>query len=169
MDWNPLTIDQLHRVLPDRASWFLDGGQAFDLFLGEKTREHSDLDIGVFSYHAKAILDIISTKGYRVYIANQQLLPYVSSAFDEKAYNYWVADDSAYKLQILVYQVEGENVVFRRNPLITWPKKSFLIQLDQIAIVNPLVSYAFKVTTKEPLAKDLIDIKNFMDSVTGHE
>jgi hypothetical protein len=28
--------------------WFICGGWALDLFLGKKTREHSDVDIGIF-------------------------------------------------------------------------------------------------------------------------
>ncbi|WP_373296350.1 nucleotidyltransferase domain-containing protein [Bacterioplanes sanyensis] len=47
--WKPFTLNELHTVVGDCSGWFVDGGEALDLFLGQKTREHGDLDIGVLA------------------------------------------------------------------------------------------------------------------------
>jgi len=50
-------------------------------------------------------------------------------------------------------------VVFRRNNKIKWGIETFTIKVNEIKILNPLVSYAFKITTKNIEEKDLKDIR----------
>jgi hypothetical protein len=56
MKWDPMSLDKLSHLLENRTDWFLDGGHALDVFLGIRTREHGDTDIGVFSTNAKQLL-----------------------------------------------------------------------------------------------------------------
>lgn len=44
--WQPLRPDEIGELLADcRVTWWIAGGWAIDLFLGESTREHSDIDV----------------------------------------------------------------------------------------------------------------------------
>ena len=79
--------------------------------------------------------------------------------------NYWVSDDEHFKVQVLVYELQGDRVSFRRNPEVTWPLNTFTFQRNALRIVNPLVPYAFKVTNKSIEPKDLLDVSNLLNSI----
>jgi hypothetical protein len=158
MNWNPYTVKELTETLEGIDGWFLDGGHALDVFLGKVTRTHHDIDIGVFSSQVEPFLENILEKGLDVYVANRNLVKLNPLGFKETDYNYWVSDESGYRFQVLVYAVDEDFVHFRRNNGITWPKSEFLIRKNGVAVVNPLVSYAFKVTTKSVESKDIHDI-----------
>lgn len=158
MEWNPFTLAELEDVLEDNSNWFLDGGHSLDVFLGRKTRDHADIDIGVFSTDTKQLLSQLTQQGFNVLIANRNLTPYSESELQCADYNYWIADSTGYRLQILVYNLENDRVLFRRNKRISWPKADFTLKIKQWRIANPLVTYAFKITNIDPLQKDMQDI-----------
>jgi len=158
MKWNPFTLDEVKEILPKTDTWFVDGGESLDLFLGRKTRTHEDLDIGILSTDVKWILNTLVSEGFEVLIANRNLSKLDLENIDISDYNYWVSDGSSYKLQVLVYRVDGNDVYFRRNAEIRWPLSNFILEKEGVRIINPLVAYAFKVTTSGPEVKDLQDI-----------
>jgi len=168
LNWNPFSITEVVQLLEPFTGWFIDGGVSLDLFLGRTTREHDDLDIGVFSTHARTLLTELCKAGYNIYIANKKLAAYQDQHFSPSDYNYWVSDGSDFKLQVLAYPVESGNVRFRRNDPVCWPIDHFVVHRNGVPIINPLVSYAFKVTTREPQEKDLNDIRELMSWVGDH-
>lgn len=84
---------------------------------------------------------------------------------EERNYNYWVSDGGGYRFQVLIYNLNNGFVSFRRSRDVTWPVSSFLVFKDGIKVVNPLITYAFKVTTKPVQEKDLFDISILLDWV----
>lgn len=44
----------------------------------------------------------------------------------------------------------------------SWPKDAFVLRKDGLQIVNPLITYAFKITNKDSQEKDLLDIDNLL-------
>ncbi len=168
MSWNPYSVDELSRNLNGLTDWFLDGGYSLELFLGNVSRVHGDIDVGIFSRDAKTFLKNLVSMGYEVHIANKELALFNESEFDEEDYNYWISDIKGYRFQVLVYRLENGGVHFRRNKGVVWPEQHFLISKNGINIVNPLVTYAFKVTTKSVEEKDLSDIASFSDWVASN-
>lgn len=169
MNWKPFTIDELQKLLVGFDRWFLDGGVALDHFLGRSTRAHGDLDIGIFSEDADALLTFLINGGLEVYDASSGLERVTSPSYREQSYNYWVSDRKHYKVQVLVYNAEGRHVVFRRNPEVKWPRQAFILMKGQLHLVNPLVIYAFKVTTKSIEQKDLTDIASLFKLVGSND
>lgn len=162
MNWKAFTIDELRKLLDEFDCWFLDGGLALDHFFGRNTRTHDDIDIGVLTKDAKALLTVFLECGLEVYDASNGLERVASPDNRELSYNYWVSDGEHYKVQILVYKIEENHVVFRRNSAIKWPKEAFTLTKGDLLIVNPLVIYAFKVTAKSVEPKDLTDVGNLL-------
>jgi len=159
MKWNPYTVIELNKSLAGLPGWFLDGGYSLELILGKSSREHGDIDIGTYSRDAKSLLSSISALGYQIYIANKgNLDPYQETEFSELNNNYWVSDGESFRFQLLVYKLKGGKVYFRRNQEVCWPEADFLIEKNNMKVVNPLITYAFKVTTSTVEEKDLIDI-----------
>lgn len=47
-NWSPLSVQELARVLSGLGvPWWIAGGTALDLFLGETTRHHDDIDVQI--------------------------------------------------------------------------------------------------------------------------
>jgi hypothetical protein len=168
MNWNPFTLAELEKVLEDDSNWFLDGGHSLDVYLGRTTRAHADTDIGVFSTDVELLLSQLIQRGYDVYIANKKLTRYLENKFDSTDYNYWIADSTGYRLQILVYTLENDRVLFRRSKRISWPEKDFVLLAGPWRLANPLVTYAFKVTNIDPLQKDMQDIDTLFKVIGSH-
>lgn len=162
MHWKPFDLNEIQEVLNGFDRWFLDGGLSLDHFLGRSTRSHSDIDIGVLSEDKDDLLSILLKRKFHVLDACAGLQPITSVARQESSYNYWISDGEHYKVQVLVYSTDGDRVIFRRNPSVTWPKDSFILAKDGLRIVNPLVTYAFKITAKSVEPKDLADVGSFM-------
>ena len=166
MNWNPYTVNELSKNLGGLTGWFLDGGYSLELIIGEDSREHGDIDIGAFFQNAKSLFSEILALGYQIFIANKgNLETYYESEFSESNHNYWVSDGESFRFQILLYKLNDGKVFFRRNKEVTWPETAFLIERDGMKIVNPLITYAFKVTTSSVEEKDLIDISLLLNWV----
>ena len=166
MNWNPYTVDELSRNLAGLTGWFLDGGYSLELILDKNTRAHGDIDIGTYVQEAKPLFSGISALGYQIYVANKgKLDPYHESEFSESNYNYWVSDGESFRFQVLLYKLKAGKVYFRRNKGISWPEAAFLIEKNGMKVVNPLITYAFKVTASTVEDKDLADISLLLDWV----
>ena len=169
MNWNPYSIIELSKKLAGTTDWFLDGGYSLELFLEKTSRYHGDIDIGVFSQNTKKLLKYIEGLGLQVYVASKGgVEKYNEYHFTESNFNYWVSDGEFYRFQILVYELKSGRVSFRRNKEISWPESSFIIEKNDIRMVNPLVTYAFKVTTSSVEGKDLSDISLFSNWMAEH-
>ena len=46
--WSPLSVDEATSLLEDAPfRWWISGGHALELYMGERWRTHDDLDIGI--------------------------------------------------------------------------------------------------------------------------
>jgi hypothetical protein len=71
--------------------------------------------------------------------------------------NIWIAHSKSWVFQILIYDDDGDNVVFKRNNQIYWSKSAHYIVKDGTKVLNPLVTMLYKCTTKMA-DKDIGDI-----------
>lgn len=164
MKWKPYSRNELCRKLSGTTDWFLDGGHSLDFFLGESTRDHGDIDIGVFSPDTRDLLKHISDLGFQVFVATKgNLNEYNADSFLDSDHNFWVSDGDYFRFQILVYNLSSDRVYFRRNKNVSWPKRQFIIKKKDVRLVNPLITYAFKVTTSSVEKKDLDDISSLLN------
>ena len=161
MKWKPFNTSELRECLSEFEGWFLDGGHALDLFAGVKTRDHEDIDVGIFSDKLDHLISHLQVRGFEIFKADGSL-KIVKSIDNDFFHSYWVSDQKAYKFQILVYKKLNGSVVFRRNADISWPEESFLLFKNGLSFVNPLVIYTFKITAKEFRQKDPLDINTLL-------
>jgi len=126
-------------------------------------RQHGDLDIGVLDIHLNNLLKLIQSLDLQVfYCLDQQLWPLPSpqalSELPAKVHNFWVADSTAFRFEVLAYGTRGDTVVFRRNPNISWPITDFVIESEGHRWLNPIVTYTFKITNADFRYKDQQDV-----------
>lgn len=168
MEWQPYTLQQAKSVLDPSLPWFLDGGEAIDWYLGQQTRQHDDLDIGITNMHALQLLNHLVSQDLQVFNASKgQFTTFEQDDIAKGAYNFWVSDREAYRLQILVYYVQGGLALFRRNKQITWPVESLAVHVRGEKILNPTISLMFKVTSSHLKTKDLSDIQHLIASLSS--
>lgn len=165
--WKILSPDAIQAELGDFMDWFLCGGLSLDVYLGEKTREHGDTDIGIFSQDLAKCLEKISLK--RVFVAHGTLTPIKEWDKSKGFYNLWVADESGenWIFQIMICETDGKMVKYRRNSEISWPIEAHSIKIGKLKILNPLITFLFKANQKTLPMKDCADISALIRHNSG--
>jgi hypothetical protein len=145
--------------------WFVSGGWAIDLFVGRVTREHEDLELGIFRQDQEAL---------REHLAGWELGKAVSSPEGGE----WVPWEKGEWLELPIHQIRARRVsgdpaefeLFindeseglwecRRNPAITRPVPEIWLQSSlSIPTLAPEIQLLFKAKYHRP--KDEHDFRN---------
>jgi hypothetical protein len=159
--WDAWRPGQVHeRFCHIDAPWYVAAGWAIDLFLGEQTREHEDIEIGVpasqFEKFAAALADceifaIDSGVAYPIsgVPANGQL----------RGHQTWVRDKNTGFWKLDIFREPSENGVWvsRRDASIRMPYERLILFNSQgIPFARPEVVLSFKA--KAARAKDEADL-----------
>lgn len=88
--------------------WCFSGGWAIDLFLGNKSRPHKDLDIMIFKNDIKAAVSYLSERDWRIEAPTRQgFLPVNAENFDTFEYdNLWCMNEK-YPMDYLKVDEQG--------------------------------------------------------------
>lgn len=79
----------------------------------------------------------------------------------------WVSDRSRdhWSFQIIVFDDEGDEVIYRRAPRIRWKRELHCVIVDGIRVLNPLVTFLFKANQKVLADKDSSDLSALIASL----
>ena len=138
--------------------WFVSGGWAIDLFVGQVTRPHSDVEIGLFREHQGALRTQLA--GWR--LTKSDFLRPEGAAWVPWNEDDWVAaplfqvqawgpadEEPAYDF-FLNELVDGA-WQFRREPAITRPVAEIVLRTpDGIPYLAPEIQLAFKGKGRRP-------------------
>ncbi len=119
--WQPHEVAQLFFVLA--TPWWIAGGWAIDLFLGEQTRDHEDIDVQFLRRDQQDIRALLQE--WDVQEAHSSLQP-SSWPFHEwelgmplspKVHDIWCRPKKTapWAIQLMVTDTHGEEWLFRRN------------------------------------------------------
>ncbi|HLC49708.1 MAG TPA: hypothetical protein VJI96_04980 [Candidatus Andersenbacteria bacterium] len=158
----PSQLKHITDVMQDfKKPWFICGGWAIDLFLAQITREHTDIDIGIFREDQQAL---------RKYLHDWRLLKIINSEMSEWNEDEFlqppvheikaVKDDAT--IEILLNNSNETHWLYRRDDSISYPKEQLIQYRDTIPYWPPEISLLYK--TKETRPKDDQDFEN----VIGH-
>jgi aminoglycoside-2''-adenylyltransferase len=114
--------------------WWIAGGWAADLFLGEQTREHEDVDVVALRRDRPLLEQALAGQDVEE-IGERQLR---LRAFD-----------------VLFDEADGDDWVFRRNPRVRRPLREIGLVRDGLPILAPELVLLYKA--KQPGAKDEAD------------
>jgi hypothetical protein len=157
--WKPCPIHQLQTHLGDFTDWILCGGHSIDLFVGRHTRDHGDIDIGVFRSRLTGCLDAIGQG--RVFLCSAGAhIQWPGGEVDPAIHDIWISDPSHeyWIFQIMVYDDHDDTVSYRRDQRITWKKSSHSIQLGDIRILNPAITLLYKTNRPSLTGKEAADV-----------
>ncbi|MGG4091730.1 nucleotidyltransferase domain-containing protein [Paenibacillus lautus] len=160
--WEPISVSDTVRIFADiPARWYIAGGWALDLYLGEQTREHGDIDILILREEQAAIYAAIA-KEWTLYKADQGTL----SIWEESEYlhsvgDVWVSrnDEAPFSFQIMLVETEQDRWVYRREPSIRRPLQDISLKTDQgIPYLKPEIQLLYKGGSKNIREKDEQDL-----------
>lgn len=170
--WKPLAVSELQSHLGQFRDWILCGGFSVDLLLGKSTRTHADIDIGVFRSQLIECLNSIGID--RVFLCyppgSGNHIPWDGSHINADVHDIWISDlkREHWLVQIMVFDDEGDNVFYRRDQRINWPKHSHLIFVDTVRILNPLITFLYKTNKSFIAEKEVMDINALISAVPNN-
>ncbi len=160
LPWKPLDPENIQDAFGEFRNWTLCGGFSIDMIVGRKTREHADIDIGVFRSQAEEALRALN-----------DLLPYLcdppgklrrwnGEKVPERIYDIWLLDRkaSSWVMQVMIFDDDGETVYFKRDKSIFWSKENHAIVRNGIRVLNPMITMLYKITSSDLREKDYADL-----------
>jgi hypothetical protein len=146
--WHPLHPRELHRLLAGfKAPWWIAGGWAIDLFLGEQTRDHLDTDLVVLRRDQLLVQAYLVDWELQV-AAESSLRPWRPLEFLELGANsIWCRPHGrdAWSIEVMFMETDGEQWVYRRAPAVRGPISSLgRCTAEGLPYLAPEVQLLFK-------------------------
>jgi hypothetical protein len=166
--WTPLSVaavQQLFGHAPFR--WGLAGGYAVEQYLGRPLRHHSDIDIILFRENQAHVHSWLPD--WCLYAADPpgtlrlwnapEWLPY-------GIHDIWChhANASAWQLQMMLIESDGDEWVSRRHPMIRGPRNELIVDYHHIPCIRIEVQLLYKA--KGQRAKDWQDFLACLPKLT---
>jgi hypothetical protein len=152
--WRELTPQEGSKSLRAlSAPWWVAGGWALDLFLGEATRAHKDLDIGIFRKDVGIIVAAMS--GWEFFEAKAGALSRLAAGEAPRAEvnSLWCkrVSERQWELELMLDELDGDSWVFRRDSRIRRPiSKAIRRNAQGIAFLAPEIQLLYKARATRP-------------------
>lgn len=165
--WQPYEVARLFSVLT--IPWWIAGGWALDLFLGEQTRVHEDIDVLFLRQHQQDIRTLL--QGWDVQEAHEEMQPSswpfrewkLGTSLAPEAHDIWCRPKKTdpWAIQLMVIDTHENQWLFRRNAHI----KGFLSTMgyvtnDGIPYLAPEIQLLYKARSPRP--KDEADFAKIL-------
>ncbi|MCF7687739.1 MAG: hypothetical protein K9N01_05495 [Cephaloticoccus sp.] len=157
--WQPLSVEALKEELRGFPDWVLCGGHAVARITGEDTRPHGDIDVGVFRSQLKDCLNVLGRE--RVQLCRHGAhVAWEGGEVPVDVHDIWITDceQKYWVLQVMVFDDEGDRVIYRRDRRISWPKAHHAIEIEGLRVLNPLVGFLFKTNKSRLEDKEVHDV-----------
>jgi hypothetical protein len=152
--WRPGEVAA--RLAGVRARWYVAGGWAIDLFLGERTRPHDDLEIAVAATDFPAVRAALAGHEFDV-VGDGRRWPLDAAAF-QRHHQTWVRDAAGvYRLDVFREPHDGDVWICRRDETLRRPYAEIVRRTpDGIPYLVPEIVLLFKAKAARP--KDRADL-----------
>lgn len=160
--WQPYSLSEVRQKLQG-LDWILAGGVALKQFVGKAYRTHDDIDILVQRDNQHSISQYIPHKQLFVAAIPGQLIPLdTQKYYDKPIQDIWCLNggNTAWSLQMMLFDVEDSFWVYKRNPAICLPLSQIYFEKEGVKILNPEIQLLYKSNTIRP--KDQLDFEAIM-------
>jgi hypothetical protein len=169
--WHPWTPPEMaHHLSTVSVPWCVVGGWSIDLFLGEQSRDHEDLEIAVLRGHFGEVRRALA--GFVFHVVGDGEVRRLDDDVEpprEKHQN-WVLDPVAnvWRADVMLEPGDETTWVYRRDESIRAPRDFMVRQTgDGIPFVAPHGALLFKAKAARP--KDEADLAMCLPRMTPDE
>ncbi|MFT3710627.1 MAG: hypothetical protein QM817_23630 [Archangium sp.] len=134
--------------------WWVSGGHALELFVGDSWRDHEDVDVGIARSDLPALRTFL--EGWELHVAARgELSPWngeaLSVATGQNALWCRHAKTQSWELEVLLSEADETHLQYRRDASIKLPwKEAVLTSSDGIPYLAPHLQLLYKTTTPRP-------------------
>ena len=154
------------------ATWWLAGGWAIDLLVGQQTRRHEDLDVLVLRPEQHVVREHL--REWDVHVADPPgaLRPWpLGEELPPHLHDVWIRRDagSPWRFQLMIDDVDGDDWLFRRDHRIRRPIASLRgrASREDLPVLVPEIQLLYK--SGRPRPKDLADLDTVLPHLTDEE
>lgn len=146
--FNPLNIE-----------WGFSGGWALDLFIGQQSREHSDVDVCVLTQDLAVIYEKLSNE-FIFYKAFDGRLQYWLGEPLTPKYSIWVAEqeNKPFVFEIVLIESSNEEWFYKRNNDISGLLDQLFVKGEYLYL-SPEIALLYKMEASVLREKDIEDYK----------
>ena len=166
--WRPEELAQ--RLYGSGITWYVTGGWALDLFLGQQTRDHADLEFATLpsdipeARNALAELEFFAARNGRLSFLERD------ADVPDDIWQLWGADfkSQVWRVDMMIERGTKDRWVYKRNNVISQPREQAIYQNDQgIPFLAPANVSLFKA--KHTRDKDVQGFDRVLPHLRGHE
>lgn len=155
--WQPEQVASFFSTLT--VPWWIAGGWALDLFLGEQTRDHDDVDVQILRRDQQEIRTLLGA--WDIQGADLDRLPVewpfreweVGQTLDPSVHDVWCRPNKAdpWVFQLMVADFVDDQWLFRRDPRIRRPLAAIGHRThDGIPYIAPEIQLLYKARASRP-------------------
>jgi len=141
-------LSAAERMSPFDAQWFVVGGWAIDLFLGKRTRDHQDVDIGLARQHQAHVRRLLAGWSYEKVVPRGTTLvrePWVHDEWLDLPIHEIHVESPAGHIEFLLLERRADEWVYRRDTRVTLPWRRLVVASPLgLAALAPEVVLLFK-------------------------
>ena len=152
--------------------WFIEGGWAIDLFLNRETREHKDIEIGIYRKNQMQLYRYFG-KQRKYYIDNtshigkQERREWNKEYLRLPIYEVYVEYEGI-EIEVVLNEKDEENLIYRLNEKTKInEEKAILYSNNDIPYLSPEIVLLYK--SKYMRDKDIADISNASKLMDGSQ
>ena len=162
--WKTVSVKALAGELGSFDRWVLCGGHSVALLAGSDTRAHGDIDIGVFRSELGECLRAIGIE--RVFLCRDgRHHAWTGGDVPTDVHDIWISDRAGkfWSFQVMVFDDDGDMVIYRRDPRIRWSKRRHARVIDGVRVLNPFVTFLFKANKASMEEKEIHDLVKLIE------
>lgn len=139
--------------------WYIAGGWAIDLFIGQQTRDHKDIEIAIYRQDQLTLQRYLSDWELVKIAAGQKLAWPPGEHLELPIHELHARSSNGEKLEILLNEHKNQKWQFRRHLSITRPLGQVGMKTNSgIPFLSPEIVLLYK--SKNPRAEDEHDFEN---------
>ncbi len=145
--WEPLPLDQavsLFSRIIDR--WWVAGGWAIDLYVGEETRPHGDLDVAMLRGDQAQLARLLPE--WDICVAHDgTLTPWLGDLIEAPRHQFWMRQRgrAAWQAEVLLEDHRQDVWTYRRHPRVIMPLDEIgESTADGVPYLRPVIALLYK-------------------------
>ncbi|UCZ55094.1 hypothetical protein LGQ02_10370 [Bacillus shivajii] len=170
--WKPLSVSEVTETFNKiPIHWWIAGGWALDIYLGEETRGHEDIDIVILRRDHLPLKKYLYDDWIMYKATKGQFIEWEKNdELDIQYDNIWVKQrgSSTWAFQVMILDTVGEEWIYKRKNTVRKALKNIGHKSSGgVPYLRPEIQLLYKGGSSVLREKDHIDLKNVLPKLTN--